>query len=133
MVPPTLVGHNPILAFKFDATPPGTLSARMDPLASPGIVADDENEDPNREKWVNKPAKCRRHDVEQDADSRPQHLRYKDRRGQMRFHKLAMAVQMRKGGQPRRLHKPGYQGVENRGGLLIRKVAIAECTCRHSS
>jgi hypothetical protein len=76
-VPRTPAGHNPILAFKFDATPiricgdAGHFIGRTDPLAGQGIVADDEDEDSDREKWVNEPTKCRRYDIEQDADSRP--------------------------------------------------------------
>jgi len=53
MVPPFLIGNNPILAFKFDGRYPVRtcwkcrllLSPRTDPLAGPGIIADDEYED----------------------------------------------------------------------------------------
>src|SRR5262249_4953293 len=59
---------------RWNRTLPASSPAQVDALAGPGVVADDEYEDPDREKGVNEPAKRRGHDVEQDADDRPLHL-----------------------------------------------------------
>ena len=107
-----------------------TSSARMDALAGPGIVPDNQYEDRNSEKWVNKPTERRRHDVEQDADNGPQYRR-KEGCWQIRLHEFRVAVQMRKDGESRRRHQPGYQGVKHYGRLLIHKTIVAERACEY--
>jgi hypothetical protein len=57
----------------------------MDAFAGPGIVADNENEDPDRDQRVNEPTKQRRRDVQQDANNRSYYLRGKNSLGQMRL------------------------------------------------
>jgi hypothetical protein len=54
------------------------LSDSYESLACPGIIADDEAKDSDCQQRVNEPAKCRCYDIEQNADSRSQHLRPED-------------------------------------------------------
>lgn len=74
MMPPIPVMHTPILAFKSKpagAFPGTTSSARMDALAGPGIIADNQHEDGYRKERMSKPTKRGRHDVTYDTDSGP--------------------------------------------------------------
>ena len=66
MMPPIPVTHTPILAFKSKPAGafPGTASSpRMDALAGPGLIADNQHEDRYREERMSKPTKRGRHDV----------------------------------------------------------------------
>src|SRR6266851_927421 len=45
--------------------------ARMNALAGPGVVADNEDEDRDRKQRMNEPTKRRCHNIEQDANTRP--------------------------------------------------------------
>src|SRR5471032_3700190 len=83
-------------------------AVRIDALARQGVVAHNQDEDPNREKRVNKPTKHSRNEVKQDAKRRSKHLRRKSSRWQVRLQELRMAMQMPKSREPRYRHQSGY-------------------------
>ena len=133
-VPPALVSHTPFLAFKFKyASRPIVRHQKchfVGPNGCLGWSRHSTRQDRNSEKWVNKPTERRRHDVEQDADNGPQYRR-KEGCWQIRLHEFRVAIQMRKDGESRRRHQPGYQGVKHYGRLLIHKTIVAERACEY--
>ena len=121
--------HTPFLAFKFKYAECPIVRHQKCHFVGPngclGWSRHSSRQDRNSEKWVNKPTERRRHDVEQDADNGPWDRR-KEGCWQIRLHEFRVAIQMRKDGQSRRRHQPGYQGVKHYGRLLIHKTIVAE-------
>src|ERR1700733_3858298 len=104
----------------------------MNALAGQRIIAHNEYENRNGNKWVNKLTEHRRKSVKRDANEGTYHLRPKETHRQIRLHEFGMSVQMGKDWHPRSAHESGDYSVEYDRRPLICDIVIAERAREHA-